>query len=91
MKVCGSAAYLMTFGFSGNFKAVLYASRVPLRPRVVIQVSGTLLGCLYGIIISNKPNMARFYQLGPQYNLGRVARDEVMQWSSDEEISKQKD
>jgi hypothetical protein len=69
----------------------MYAGQVPARPRFIIQVSGTLIGCLYGVIISNKPNMARFYNLGPQYSLGRIARDEIMQWSSDEVISKEQD
>lgn len=62
---------------------------LPMWPRFVIQTSGTFLGVLYGIIISNKPNMARFYQLGPEYTLGRVAREEILQWNPEEKIDRQ--
>jgi len=67
----------------------VYLNAKPVWPRFVIQSSAGMLGVLYGVIISNKPNMARYYDLGPEYTLGRIARDEILQWSSDEDISTQ--
>jgi hypothetical protein len=91
MKTCGGAAYLVSLAFTGIKYLVIYAHNIPVKSRFLVQVGGTFIGCLYGVIISNKPNMARFYDLGPQYNFGRIARDEILQWSSDEEITKQGD
>ena len=50
------------------------------------QFMGLFLGGLYGIIVSNKPNLARFDALGSDYLLGRIARDEIMQWGSEATI-----
>ena len=91
MKICGGAAYLVTLAFTGMRYLVIYAQNIPVKSRFFVQVGGTLIGSLYGIIISNKPNMSMFYMLGPQYNFGRIARDEILQWSSEEDITKKGD
>ena len=56
---------------------------MPFRPRMVCQAMGIFLGGLYGVIISGQPNHKRFNQLGPDYLLGRIARDEISQWGSE--------
>ena len=53
---------------------------------MVSQLFGIFMGGIYGIIISNKPNLIRFDELGPDYLLGRIARDEIMQWGSENAI-----
>lgn len=53
---------------------------------MVSQVFGIFMGGIYGVIISNKPNLIRFDELGPDFLLGRIARDEIMQWGSENAI-----
>jgi hypothetical protein len=47
---------------------------------------GVFLGVIYGNIISNKPNLERYDKLGTDYLLGRIAKEELMQWGSDDTI-----
>lgn len=54
------------------------------------QFAGLGLGALYGVIMSNKPNLVRFDELGMDYLLGRIAKDEVLQWGSEETVLSEK-
>lgn len=49
--------------------------------------SGVLLGCVYGVVNSSKANMQAFNELGPDYLLGRIAREEELQWASEDQLA----
>lgn len=90
IKLCGGLGYLASVGFTGIINIVLYAEYLPIRPRIVSQFMGLFLGGMYGLIISNKPNLVRFDSLGTDYLLGRIANDEIMQWGSESTILESK-
>ena len=45
---------------------------------------GVVLGVNLGVVRSSKDNMKAFSDLGDNYLLGRIAREEAMQWNTDE-------
>ena len=46
---------------------------------------GLVLGGLYGGISSIKETMVRMNALGPDYALGRIAKEEAMHWGDNNE------
>ena len=82
----GVFGFGLSTALTSNFYSVIYADILPFRQRMVSQLFGIFMGGIYGIIISNKPNLIRFDELGPDYLLGRIARDEIMQWGSENAI-----
>mmetsp|Transcript_3951 Transcript_3951/g.5978 ORF Transcript_3951/g.5978 Transcript_3951/m.5978 type:complete len:165 (+) Transcript_3951:2166-2660(+) len=60
-----------------------YLEHIPARAKFMCSLTGLFLGGIFGVIQSNKENMKRFDSLGSEYFLGRLAKDEALQWDTE--------
>lgn len=58
----------------------MYSEYFTGRQKALAAVAGLALGATYGAVRSNKDNMRAWSDLGPDYQLGRIAYEEEMQW-----------